>query len=120
MDCSCIRLKEVSFTSTSRMFNQPRKDNSCQYPPNFIVDITQNNPILGRIDCKVGHGSGCPTKKVIDNWADLYGFMAKVVGAICMVCVPLPLKNKLESGLWDDIEIVNIVGFLCVVSRFKS
>nr|GEV41807.1 prolyl endopeptidase-like isoform X2 [Tanacetum cinerariifolium] len=41
----------------------------------------QTNPILGRIDCKAGHGSGRPTKKVIDEWADSYSFMAKVVGA---------------------------------------
>ncbi|KAI3514834.1 hypothetical protein L1887_13576 [Cichorium endivia] len=41
----------------------------------------QTNPILGRIHYKAGRGSGCPKKKVIDEWADLYGFMAKMVGA---------------------------------------
>ncbi|KAI3750731.1 hypothetical protein L2E82_21498 [Cichorium intybus] len=85
-------------------------DNSCQYPPTLLLtadhddrvvplhtlkllatmqyvlcasleNSPQTNPILGRIDCKAGHGAGRPTKKVIDEWADSYSFMAKVVGA---------------------------------------
>ncbi|KAJ0789121.1 putative prolyl oligopeptidase [Helianthus annuus] len=46
-----------------------------------VENSPQTNPILGRIDCKAGHGSGRPTKKVIDEWADSYSFMAKAVGA---------------------------------------
>ncbi|XAR64242.1 Prolyl oligopeptidase [Bertholletia excelsa] len=41
----------------------------------------QTNPIIGRIDCKAGHGAGRPTQKMMDEAADRYGFMAKVVGA---------------------------------------
>ncbi|WOH06644.1 hypothetical protein DCAR_0626072 [Daucus carota subsp. sativus] len=41
----------------------------------------QNNPIIGRIDCKAGHGCGRPTQKVIDETADRYSFMAKMLGA---------------------------------------
>ncbi|XP_071712041.1 uncharacterized protein [Rutidosis leptorrhynchoides] len=46
-----------------------------------LENSPQTNPILGRIDVKAGHGSGRPTKKVIDEWADSYSFMAKMVGA---------------------------------------
>ncbi|XP_062099552.1 uncharacterized protein LOC133805396 [Humulus lupulus] len=41
----------------------------------------QTNPIIGRIECKAGHGAGRPTKKMIDEAADRYSFMAKMVGA---------------------------------------
>ncbi|KAL7263456.1 hypothetical protein ACSBR1_001584 [Camellia fascicularis] len=41
----------------------------------------QTNPIIGRIECKAGHGAGRPTQKMIDEAADRYGFMAKVLGA---------------------------------------
>ncbi|CAI0435431.1 unnamed protein product [Linum tenue] len=41
----------------------------------------QTNPIIGRIDRKSGHGAGRPTQKMIDESADRYGFMAKVVNA---------------------------------------
>ncbi|XP_060178641.1 uncharacterized protein LOC132608880 [Lycium barbarum] len=41
----------------------------------------QTNPIIGRIERKAGHGAGRPTQKVIDEAADRYAFMAKVLGA---------------------------------------
>ncbi|VFQ76377.1 unnamed protein product [Cuscuta campestris] len=41
----------------------------------------QRNPIIGRIEHKAGHGAGLPTKKMIDEAADRYAFMAKVMGA---------------------------------------
>ncbi|KAF7139577.1 hypothetical protein RHSIM_Rhsim07G0252600 [Rhododendron simsii] len=41
----------------------------------------QTNPIIGRIECKAGHGAGRPTQKQIDEAADRYGFMAKMLGA---------------------------------------
>ncbi|TVU10909.1 hypothetical protein EJB05_44464, partial [Eragrostis curvula] len=44
-------------------------------------DIPQTNPIIGRIDRKSGHGAGRPTQKLIDEAADRYGFMAKMLGA---------------------------------------
>eukprot|EP00253_Pinus_taeda_P011847 PITA_11847 len=46
-----------------------------------VENSPQTNPIIGRIDTKSGHGGGKPTQKVIDEAADRYAFMAKVVGA---------------------------------------
>ncbi|XP_031123629.1 prolyl endopeptidase-like isoform X1 [Ipomoea triloba] len=41
----------------------------------------QTNPIVGRIERNAGHGCGRPTQKLIDEAADRYAFMAKVLGA---------------------------------------
>ncbi|KAL3840160.1 hypothetical protein ACJIZ3_024751 [Penstemon smallii] len=41
----------------------------------------QTNPIVGRIESKAGHGCGMPTQKMIDEAADRYAFMAKMVDA---------------------------------------
>ncbi|KAL8524257.1 hypothetical protein ACS0TY_014003 [Phlomoides rotata] len=41
----------------------------------------QSNLIIGRIEQKAGHGAGMPTQKIIDEAADRYAFMAKMVGA---------------------------------------
>ncbi|PIN08629.1 putative serine protease [Handroanthus impetiginosus] len=41
----------------------------------------QTNPIIARIERKAGHGCGMPTQKMIDEAADRYGFMAKMVNA---------------------------------------
>ncbi|KAJ7966928.1 prolyl endopeptidase-like [Quillaja saponaria] len=41
----------------------------------------QTNPIVGRIECKAGHGAGRPTQKMIDEAADRYSFMAKMLDA---------------------------------------
>ncbi|XP_050222080.1 uncharacterized protein LOC126672174 [Mercurialis annua] len=41
----------------------------------------QTNPIIGRIECKAGHGAGRPTQKMIDEAADRYSFMARVLDA---------------------------------------
>ncbi|KAL6600550.1 hypothetical protein ACP70R_045350 [Stipagrostis hirtigluma subsp. patula] len=46
-----------------------------------IEDTPQINPIIGRIDRKSGHGAGSPTQKLIDEAADSYSFMAKMLGA---------------------------------------
>ncbi|KAJ3681935.1 hypothetical protein LUZ60_014508 [Juncus effusus] len=46
-----------------------------------VENSPQTNPVIGRIDQKAGHGGGRPTKKVIENAADRYSFMAKVLGA---------------------------------------
>ncbi|XP_020592848.1 prolyl endopeptidase-like [Phalaenopsis equestris] len=40
----------------------------------------QKNPIIARIDRKAGHGAGHPTQKMIDEAADRYGFVAKMMG----------------------------------------
>ncbi|GAB2289272.1 hypothetical protein Dimus_023577 [Dionaea muscipula] len=41
----------------------------------------QTNPIIGRIETKAGHGAGMPTQKIIEEAADRYGFMAKMLNA---------------------------------------
>ncbi|KAK4434659.1 Prolyl endopeptidase [Sesamum alatum] len=41
----------------------------------------QTNPIVVRIERKAGHGAGMPTQKMIDETADRYSFMAKMVDA---------------------------------------
>ncbi|KAJ4832909.1 hypothetical protein Tsubulata_026923 [Turnera subulata] len=46
-----------------------------------LEDSPQTNPIIGRIECKAGHGCGRPTQKMINEAADRYGFTAKTLGA---------------------------------------
>lgn len=46
-----------------------------------LEESPQTNPIIGRIECKAGHGAGRPTQKMIDEAADRYGFMAMMLGA---------------------------------------
>ncbi|KAL2241933.1 prolyl endopeptidase [Sesamum indicum] len=41
----------------------------------------QTNPIIVRIERKAGHGAGMPTQKMIDEAADRYSFMAKMLDA---------------------------------------
>jgi prolyl oligopeptidase len=36
-----------------------------------------NAPVLIRIETKAGHGAGKPTAKVIEEQADIYGFLLK-------------------------------------------
>lgn len=38
-------------------------------------------PIVARVDVKSGHGAGKPTSKVIDEVSDVYGFVARALGA---------------------------------------
>jgi prolyl oligopeptidase len=37
-------------------------------------------PVLIRIETKAGHGAGKPTTKIIQEQADLYGFLVKSLG----------------------------------------
>jgi prolyl oligopeptidase len=37
-------------------------------------------PVLIRIETKAGHGAGKPTSKLIEEQADIYGFLAKELG----------------------------------------
>ncbi|KAG2254620.1 hypothetical protein Bca52824_084756 [Brassica carinata] len=46
-----------------------------------LENSPQTNPIIGRIEVKAGHRAGRPTKKMIDEPADRYSFMAKMVNA---------------------------------------
>uniref|UniRef100_H2Z8B4 Prolyl endopeptidase n=1 Tax=Ciona savignyi TaxID=51511 RepID=H2Z8B4_CIOSA len=41
----------------------------------------QTNPLLIRVDTKSGHGRGKPTSKIIEEASDMYGFIARSVGA---------------------------------------
>ncbi|XP_024368749.1 uncharacterized protein [Physcomitrium patens] len=43
-----------------------------------VENSKQTNPIIARIDTKAGHGSGRPTKKIIDEMVDAYSFFAKM------------------------------------------
>lgn len=41
-----------------------------------LQELRQNNinPLMIRIEMKAGHGAGKPTEKILQEWADLYGF----------------------------------------------
>jgi len=39
-----------------------------------------NKPVLIRIETKAGHGAGKPTAKVIEETADVYGFLFRELG----------------------------------------
>lgn len=40
----------------------------------------QTNPLFIRVDTKAGHGAGKPTAKVIEEYSDIYAFIAKSLG----------------------------------------
>ncbi|KAF5181011.1 Prolyl endopeptidase [Thalictrum thalictroides] len=89
---------------------EEHQDKQCQYPPTMLLTADhddrvvplhslkllatmqyvlctslekspQTNPIIGRIERKAGHGAGRPTQKMIDEAADRYSFMAKMLSA---------------------------------------
>ncbi|KAK9165014.1 hypothetical protein Scep_000205 [Stephania cephalantha] len=101
-------IKYSPLHNVRRPWEQQGQD--CQYPPTMLLtadhddrvvplhslkllatmqhvlgtslDISpQTNPIIGRIDRKAGHGAGRPTQKMIDEAADRYSFMAKMLKA---------------------------------------
>ena len=41
----------------------------------------QRNPLLARVEVRAGHGAGKPTKKIIEEASDMFGFAAGVMGA---------------------------------------
>ncbi|MGI8543740.1 MAG: prolyl oligopeptidase family serine peptidase [Aridibacter sp.] len=43
---------------------------------------TGNAPVLIRIETKAGHGAGKPTAKIIEEQADIYGFLMKNLGML--------------------------------------
>ncbi|KAL5984100.1 hypothetical protein ACLOJK_018202 [Asimina triloba] len=47
---------------------------------NSLENSPQTNPIIGRIERRGGHGARRPTHKMIEEAADIYGFMAKTLG----------------------------------------
>ena len=44
-------------------------------------EVEGQRPLLVRIEVNAGHGAGKPTEKVIEEVADVYGFIAKITGA---------------------------------------
>ncbi|XP_057772730.1 uncharacterized protein LOC130992195 [Salvia miltiorrhiza] len=46
-----------------------------------VLCSPHTNPMIARVERKAGHGAGKPTNKLIDEAADRYSFMAKMVGA---------------------------------------
>lgn len=53
---------------------------SLKYGASLQAHNTSDNPILLRIDQKAGHGAGKSLAKVIDEYADMYAFMAWEMG----------------------------------------
>jgi prolyl oligopeptidase len=53
------------------------------------------NPILLRVDTKAGHGHGKPTSKRIEEYADIYAFLFKVLN------IEPVYTEKLEAGFLD-------------------
>ena len=45
-------------------------------PADAGEEVAQTNPLVARVDVKSGHGAGKPTKKVLDQTADAYAFVA--------------------------------------------
>jgi len=47
----------------------------------FAARLQQSNasdePMLIRIETKAGHGSGKPTSKIIEEYADIYAFLVR-------------------------------------------
>ena len=41
----------------------------------------QSRPILLRVESKAGHGAGKPTSKILDEYSEVYGFIATETGA---------------------------------------
>lgn len=44
------------------------------------VEKSNSRPILIRIDVNAGHGAGKPTEKIIEEYAEVFAFMAKYTG----------------------------------------
>ena len=42
----------------------------------------QTRPLLLRVESKAGHGAGKPTSKILDEYAEVYAFIAKETGAV--------------------------------------
>ncbi|GAA0467986.1 prolyl oligopeptidase family serine peptidase [Parasphingorhabdus litoris] len=53
---------------------------SFKYTARLQALNTGNKPHLIRIETRAGHGSGKPTDKLIEEYSDIYGFMADAVG----------------------------------------
>src|SRR5438552_3434754 len=52
---------------------------SYKFAATLQANASGANPILLRIESKAGHGGGKPTSKIIDETADIYAFLEKVL-----------------------------------------
>lgn len=48
----------------------------------FGSNAQQTRPLLLRVESKAGHGAGKPTSKVLDEYADVWTFIAQQTGAV--------------------------------------
>ena len=57
-------------------------NNNANKKPNKVnmPKFNLNNPTLLRIDSKAGHGAGKPMAKVLEEQADIYGFIMYNLG----------------------------------------
>ena len=53
---------------------------SFKYTATLQAAQTGEAPVLARIEVKAGHGAGKPTTKIIEEHADIYGFLVKNLG----------------------------------------
>jgi prolyl oligopeptidase len=44
------------------------------------LELDGSNPTLIRIETNAGHGAGTPTSKIIDQYADIFGFTLHNMG----------------------------------------
>ncbi|HET9429735.1 MAG TPA: prolyl oligopeptidase family serine peptidase, partial [Chitinophagaceae bacterium] len=56
-----------------------------------------NNPTLIRIESKAGHGAGKPTRKIIEEAADIWSFTMFNLGMTFKEPGTIPKKNKLKA-----------------------
>ncbi|KAJ7519090.1 hypothetical protein O6H91_20G022400 [Diphasiastrum complanatum] len=104
------QIKYSPLHNVSRPWENPNREKGTQYPATMLLtadhddrvvplhtlkllatmqyvlnkslpNSPQTNPIIARIDAKAGHGAGRPTKKLIEEAADKYAFLAKMLGA---------------------------------------
>jgi prolyl oligopeptidase len=47
---------------------------SFKFAASLQAKQTGNNPTVIRIETKAGHGAGTPVSKIIDQYADIFGF----------------------------------------------
>ena len=53
---------------------------SFNYPARLQALDAGDKPHLIRIETRAGHGSGKPTDKVIEEYSDIYAFLAHAIG----------------------------------------
>ena len=69
----CIRDRIMTADHDDRVFPA----HSFKFAATMQADQAGDAPILLRIESKTGHGGGTPIGKSIDEYADIYAFLAK-------------------------------------------